>query len=84
MSTWMLIVAIVFAVVFVWWVAKKEVQNTRRYCEYLASEWRARAENETTQTRQYYCYWAADMIERAATIDDAARIDAEARKELKL
>lgn len=84
MSTGMLIVAIIFAVVFVWWVAKKDAQNTRRYCEYLAAEWRARAENETTQTRQYYCYWAADMIERAATIDDAMRIDAEARKELKI
>ena len=61
-----------------------ERSEVSRYREYLASEWRTRAENEQTQNRQYYCYWVAGMIERAATIDDAARIDAEARKELKL
>ena len=61
-----------------------EGSDISSYREYLASEWRARAENELTQNRQYYCYWVAGMIERAATIDDAAQIDAMARKELGL
>ena len=76
-----ILLAVAAVVIGLYFAERSEVS---RYREYLASEWRARAENEQTQNRQYYCYWVAGMIERAATIDDAAQVDAMARKELGL
>lgn len=76
-----ILLAVVAVVVGLYLSERSEIG---RYREYLASEWRTRAENEQTQNRQYYCYGVAGMIERAATIDDAAQIDASARMELGL
>lgn len=77
-----LIVGTLFA--FGTWLAIAEYIDIRRYCNALGMMWRSRAASETNEERKRIMLYAAEAVEAAHTIDDAAVISAQYEHELKL